>query len=103
MSKNVAGLLELLQQLNSVRREIVLLRSRIHELREAKKILENREPRQVFREIGGLVIEVSLEDAMRYIDDELELLELRLKKLEEEEKKLSQQIRELEKALSIGP
>ncbi len=101
MSTDIAKLQQLLYEYNMVRNEIVALRSRIAELRSAKKVLEEKKPRTVFRSIGGLLVETSLEDAMRYIEDELEVAELRLKRLEEQEKRLVEAIKELEKRLGL--
>jgi chaperonin cofactor prefoldin len=102
LSTDIAKLQQLLYEYNAVRNEIVALRARIAELRTAKRILEEKKPRSVFRSVGGLMIEIGLDDAMRYIDDELEVAELKLKRLEEQEKKLVEAIRELEKKIGLA-
>jgi chaperonin cofactor prefoldin len=99
---DLARLQQLLYEYNTVRNEIVALRARMAELRNAKRILEEKKPKTVFRSIGPLMIETGLEDAKRYIEDELEITELRLKKLEEQEKRLLEAIRELERKLGIA-
>ena len=101
MSTDIAKLQQLLYEYNTVRNEIVALRARIAELRSAKKVLEEKKPRTVFRSIGGLMVETSLEDALRYIEDELEVAELRLRRLEEQERRLVEAIKELEKRLGL--
>jgi len=97
----VEKLVEALRSLEALRREIVALRSRLAEIREARKILEKKKPSTVFREIGRLVIEVTLDDAMSYLRDEEELLETRLARLEAEEKRLREEIARLEKELGL--
>ncbi len=103
MSADITKLQQLLYEYQAVRNEIVALRSRIAELRNAKRILEEKKPRTVFRSIGPMLVEIGLEEALRYIEDELEIAELRLKKLEEQERKLAATIKELEKKLGIAP
>jgi len=98
---DIARLQQLIHEYQLIRNELAALRARIAELRSAKRILEEKRPRTVFRSIGPMLIEVTLEDALRYLEDELEIAELRLKKLEEQEKKLTEAIRELEKKLGI--
>ncbi len=97
----IARLQELLREYSAVRTELNTVRARIAELREAKRILEEKKPRTVFREVGGLLVETSLEEALRYVSDELEVLELRQKKLEEQEKRLLEAIRQLEEKLGL--
>ena len=100
-SVSVEKLVEALRSLEALRREIIALRSRLAEIREARKILEEKKPGTIFREIGGLVIEVTLDDALSYLRDEEELLETRLTRLEAEEKKLREEIARLEKELGL--
>jgi chaperonin cofactor prefoldin len=97
----VARLEQLLREYGLVRSELSAVRARIAELREARRLLEERRPRTVFREVGGLMVEVGLEEALRYIGEELEVLELRLKRLEEQEKSLARTIREIEEKLGL--
>lgn len=98
---DVARLQELLREYSAVRTELNAVRARIAELREAKRILEEKKPRTVFREVGGLLVEASLEEALRYVSDELEVLELRQKKLEEQERRLLEAIKQLEEKLGL--
>ncbi len=98
---DVARLQELLREYSAVRTELNTVRARIAELREAKRILEEKKPRTVFREVGGLLVETSLEEALRYVSDELEVLELRQRKLEEQERRLLEAIKQLEEKLGL--
>ncbi len=98
---DVARLQELIREYSLVRQEITAVRARLAELREARRVLEKASPKTVFRSIGGLLIEVPPEEARRYVEDEIEVLELRLRKLEEQEKKLLEAITELEKKLGL--
>lgn len=100
-SVSVEKLVEALRSLEALRSEMVALRSRLAEVREARRILEEKKPGTIFREIGGLVIEVTLDDALSYLRDEEELLETRLAGLEAEEKRLREEIARLEKELGL--
>jgi len=103
LSTELAKLQQLVYEYNAVRSEIVALRSRIAELQSAKRILEEKKPRTVFRSIGPMMVEVGLEEALRFIEDELEVSELRLRRLEEQERKLVEAIKELERKLGVAP
>jgi len=103
LAADLAKLQQLIHEYNVVRSEIVALRSRIAELRSAKSVLEEKRPRTVFRIIGPVMVETGLEEALSFIEDELEVSELRLRRLEEQEKKLAKTIEELERRLGIAP
>ena len=90
---------ELYYKYNRVVSELTVLRSRLSEIAEAKKVLEKRIERKIYREIGGLIIEVSREEALEYLNEEEEVVRVRLKKLEAEQRKLLEEIRRLEKII----
>ena len=98
----VAELQELLRKRSLIERELRLLRLRLAELREARKVLESGRPRKVFRGVGGLLIEVSVEEALKYVKDEEEVLEVRVSSLERELKEVSAKVAELESRLGLS-
>ncbi len=95
----VLRLQELYYKYNQLVNELLILRSKLSEIREAKRILSNRVDRRIYREIGRLVIEVSREEALKYLEDEEEVTMIRIEKLEGERKKLLEEIRRLEKII----
>jgi chaperonin cofactor prefoldin len=78
------------------------LRTRLAELEEAKRLLESSMSRRVYRMFGDrIMVELSLDEARRYIEDEMESIGLQLKRLEEEREKLVKELRELERKLKL--
>ena len=95
----VLRLQELYYKYNQVTSELLALKSRLSEINEAKRVLEKNIDRRIYREIGRLIIEVSREEALRYLDEEEEVTRIRIEKLEGERKKLLDEIRRLEKII----
>ncbi len=95
----VVKLQKLYTQYNQVVSQLLALQTRLHELKEARRYLEKGIARKIYREIARLVIEVTKDEAEKYIEEEEELVKLRIKKLEEEKNKLLREIRGYEKIL----
>ncbi len=95
----VLRLQELYYKYNRVTSELLALKTRLSEINEAKRVLEKNIDRRIYREIGRLIIEVSREEALRYLDEEEELVRVRIEKLEGERKKLLDEIKRLEKII----
>jgi len=95
----VAKLQKLYMRYDQVVSQLLTLQARLRELREAKKYLEKGVGRRVYREVAELVIEVTEEEARKYVEEEEELVRLRIRKLEEEKNKLLQDIRNYERIL----
>ncbi len=98
----VAELQELLRKRSLIERELRLLKLRLAELREARRVLESGKPRKVFREVGGLLVEVSVEEALKYVRDKEEVLEVRVASLERELKEVSAKVSGLESRLGLS-
>ncbi len=99
----VVRLQELYYKYNKLTSELLALKSKLSEMSEAKRILEKNIERKIYRELGGLVIEVTKEEALQYLSEEEELTRIRIEKLEVEQKKLLEEIRELERKLTRTP
>ncbi len=99
----VVRLQELYYKYNKLTSELLALKSKLSEMSEAKRILEKNIERKIYRELGGLVIEVTKEEALQYLSEEEELTRIRIEKIEVEQKKLLEEIRELERKLTRTP
>ena len=95
----VAKLQKLHMRYDQVVSQLLTLQARLRELREARKYLEKGVARRVYREVAELVIEVTEDEARKYLEEEEELVRLRIRKLEEEKNKLLQDIRNYERIL----
>ncbi len=95
----VVRLQELYYKYNKLTSELLALKSRLSEMSEAKRILEKNIERRIYRELGGLIVEVTKEEALHYLSEEEELIRIRIEKLEAEQKKLLEEIRRLEKII----
>ena len=103
MSSEIYRVYELRASIDRLNSVITRLRSRLVELEEAKRVLEEGKPRRVYRIFGERVmVELSLEEARRFVEEEVEALKLQLKRLEEERERLSKELRELEKKLGLA-
>lgn len=85
----------------TLERELIALKSRLAEVSEARRVLSAGIARRCFRFLGGLLIEVSKEEAMKYLEEEEETLRIRINTLEKERTKTLRKIRELERSLKI--
>jgi len=85
----------------TLERELVTLKSRLAEVSEARRVLSAGIARRCFRFLGGLLIEVSKEEAMKYLEEEEEALKIRIDTLEKERTKTLEKIRELERNLKV--
>ncbi len=99
----VVRLQELYYKYNKLTSELLALKSKLSEMSEAKRILEKNIERRIYRELGGLIVEVTREEALQYLNEEEELTRIRIEKLEVEQKKLLEKIRELERKLTRTP
>ncbi len=97
----VLKLQQLYMEYNKVTRELVTLKSKLSEINEAKRYLEKNLARRIYREIASLVIEVTREEAEKYLSDEEDLVKLRIEKLEEERRRILEEIRRYEKILRL--
>jgi len=85
----------------TLERELIALKSRLAEVSEAKRVLSKGVARKCFRFLGGLLIEVSEEEARKYLEEEEEALKLRIDATEKRRKEVLEKIRELERSLGI--
>ncbi len=99
----VVRLQELYYKYNRLASELLALKSKLSEMSEAKRILEKNIERRIYRELGGLIVEVTRDEALQYLSEEEELTRIRIEKLEAEQKKLLEEIRELERKLTRTP
>ncbi len=97
----VLKLQQLYMEYDRVTRELVALKSKLSEISEAKRYLEKNITRRIYREIASLVIEVTREEAEKYLGDEEDLVKLRIEKLEEERRRITEEIRRYEKILGL--
>ena len=92
----------LMEQLRVTEAALREAEARLSELREAEKLLERYGRRgRVFRSVGGLMVEVDYEDAVRMLRDELELLEARVERLRREREELRKKLGELLRGLGL--
>ena len=98
---DVVKLQHLYYELRKVNEELIVLRSRLAELREAKRLLKEVNPSRIFREVGGLIIEVDLASAIRYVEEEAEIIELRINQLEKKRRELAEEIKRLESEIKL--
>ncbi len=86
-------LLKKLAEYSGLRRELTLLLSEKTELEEARKLIEKSSPRRIYRFLGPLAVEITREEAEKYINERLELIEIRIKKIEERMKTLREELK----------
>lgn len=85
----------------TLEKELIALKSRLAEVSEARRVLSKAVARRCFRFLGGLLIEVSEEEARKYLEEEEEALRLRINTLEEKREEVLGKIRELERSLRM--
>lgn len=85
----------------TLERELIALKSRLAEVSEAKRVLSKGVARKCFRFLGGLLIEVSEEEARKYLEEEEETLKIRIEAAERRRKEILEKIRELERSLGM--
>ncbi len=95
---------ELRMTLSRLEETISRLRSRLYELEEAKRLLEEKgaSAHRVYRMFGDrIMIEVSVEEARRFLEDEIEALRIQIERLEREYKEKLRELQELERRLRL--
>lgn len=90
---NREELLKKLAEYSGLRRELAVLLSEKTELEEAKRLIEKSTPRRIYRFLGPLAVEITMDEAKQYLDERLEILELRIKKIEELMKALREELK----------
>ncbi len=87
--------LEKLSAYYRLKKELEILISEKASLEEAKRLIEKCKNRKIYRFLGPLAIEVTYNEAKQFIEDHLEILELRIKKIEKELHILSKELRNI--------
>jgi len=105
---NAVGVADALAELQKVRylylvteKELRVLKVKLAEVGEARRVLSKGVHRRIYRALGNLLIEVSEEEARKYLEEEEEVLKLRVNALEKRRRELLSKIAELEKGLGI--
>ncbi len=91
MSEEIYKFLELKDKLKFLKDTLSKYEVKLAELSTAKEIL-NRKNRSVYRLLGGLMLEVSREEAMDYIEKSENLFKTQIEKLREEISKLEREM-----------
>ncbi len=86
--------LELRRRLDEVRGLRISLEKTLNEISMAKKLLsdENKSNRKVYRKVGPLIVQVSVQEALEYLEDVEVGIRAQLSSLREEERKLLTEI-----------
>lgn len=86
--------LELRRRLDEVRRLRLSLEKTLNEISMARKILSegNGRDRRVYRKVGPLIVQVSVQEALEYLEDVEVGIKAQLSSLREEERELSMEI-----------
>lgn len=90
-----------LAEYNGLRKQLLLLLNEKAELDEAEKILGTAKPRRIYRHVGPLIIEVDKEEALKYIEDRREIVELEIEKIKKEISKIYKEVKEFIPSASI--
>ncbi len=102
LSRELLRLQELMANIDRLDALITRMRSRLVELEEARRLLSETKPRRVYRIFGNRVmVELSMDEARRFVEEDIEATRIQLKKLEEERERLIRELRELEKKLGL--
>ena len=86
--------LELRRKLDEVRKLRLSLEKTLNEISMARKLLSevNGTDRRVYRKVGPLIVQVSAQEALEYLDDMEVGIKAQLSSVKEEERKLSSEI-----------
>ncbi len=86
--------LELRRKLDEVRRLRLSLEKTLNEISMARKLLSevNERDRRVYRKVGPLIVQVSVQEALEYLEDVEVGIRAQLSSLREEERELSTEI-----------
>ncbi len=92
--RDILRQLELRRKLDEVRRLRLSLEKTLNEIAMARKLLSegNGESRRVYRRVGPLIVQVSLREALDYLEDVEVGIRAQLSSLEEEERRLSMEV-----------
>ena len=93
----------LMEELRVVEAALREAEARLGELREARKLLEKYgRGRSVYRSVGGLMVEVPYEDALKMVEEEAELLEARVSSLKRQREELQARLRSLLREMGLA-
>ncbi len=77
-------------ELQQLKKQLIELNNEKQELLIAEDLLKKNKNRKIYRTIGDMLIEVTLEEAIKYIKERIEVIELLIKKISNEIKNLEE-------------
>ncbi len=75
-------------ELQQLKKQLIELNNEKQELLIAEDLLKKNKNRKIYRTIGNMLIEVTLDEAIKYIRERIEVIELLIKKISNEIKKI---------------
>ncbi len=77
-------------ELQQLKKQLIELDNEKQELLIAEDLLKKNKNRKIYRMIGNMLIEVTLDEAIKYIRERIEVIELLIKKISNEIKNLEE-------------
>ncbi len=77
-------------EVRHLKKQLIELNNEKQELLIAEDLLKKNKNRKIYRMIGNMFIEVTLDEAIKYIRERIEVIELLIKKISNEIKNLEQ-------------
>ncbi len=71
-------------ELQQLKKQLIELDNEKQELLIAEDLLKKNKNRKIYRMIGNMLIEVTLDEAIKYIRERIEVIELLIKKISNE-------------------